>query len=50
MKARGASARAGDVIPYVFCMTEDGGKGLMADRVHHPDELRRADSTLRIGW
>lgn len=53
MKARGGSARMGDVIPYVFCLGEDGAsstKTAQADRAHHPDELRRKDSELRVDY
>lgn len=51
MKARGGTARAGDVIPYVFCLDEagEGAKSTQADRAKHPDELRRAGSELKIG-
>ncbi|VDC06072.1 unnamed protein product [Peniophora sp. CBMAI 1063] len=48
MKARGASARAGDVIPYIFCVDEGGessGKTAQADRARHPDEIRKATDT-----
>ena len=51
MKARGASARAGDVIPYIFCVDEGGetsGKAAQADRAKHPDEIRRA-TDIKIG-
>lgn len=51
MQAKGQSVKAGDVIPYVFCMGEDGttAKSAKADRAHHPDELRKTGSTLKIG-
>jgi len=51
MKAKGGNARAGDVIPYVFCLGETGGtsKTAQAERAHHPDELRRAGSDSKIG-
>ncbi|KAJ9474897.1 DNA polymerase alpha catalytic subunit A [Pseudozyma hubeiensis] len=53
MKARGGSARMGDVIPYIFCLGEDGSsstKTAQAERAHHPDELRRKDSELKIDY
>lgn len=45
------NAKAGDVIPYVFCIAEgeESAKSAQADRAHHPDELRRAGSELKIG-
>ena len=51
MKARGGTARAGDVIPYVFCLGDNGesAKSAQADRAKHPDEVRRAGSGLQIG-
>ncbi|KAI6101196.1 hypothetical protein F5141DRAFT_1190185 [Pisolithus sp. B1] len=47
MKAKGGSARAGDVIPYVFCIgkDEEPSKSAQADRARHPDELKKAVST-----
>ncbi|KAL4066177.1 hypothetical protein J3A83DRAFT_4433487 [Scleroderma citrinum] len=44
MKAKGGSAKAGDVIPYVFCVGkgEEASKGAQADRAKHPDELKKA--------
>jgi DNA polymerase alpha subunit A len=47
MKAKGQSARVGDTVPYVICKDEDMAKSF-ALRAHHPDELRREDSTLEI--
>lgn len=51
MKTRGGSARAGDVIPYVFCVKEgeDSSKTGQAERAKHPDEVRRADGEFKIG-
>lgn len=51
MKARGGTARAGDVIPYVFCLGDSGesAKSAQADKAKHPDEVRRAGSGLQIG-
>ena len=52
MKAKGSSARAGDVIPYVFCLPEGeetAGKTSQADRAKHPDDVRRSGSGLVIG-
>jgi len=52
MKARGGTARAGDVIPYVFCLGLGGesGKTAQADRAKHPDEVRKVDSGLQIDY
>jgi DNA polymerase alpha subunit A len=49
MKARGGSARAGDVIPYIFCQAEgaDATKTAQADLAKHPDEVRKEG--LKIG-
>ena len=51
MKARGGTARSGDVIPYVFCLGDNGesSKSAQADHAKHPDEVRKADSGLKIG-
>lgn len=50
-KAKGQDAKAGDVIPYIFCLGDDGisARSAQADKAHHPDELRRPDATLKIG-
>src|SRR4051794_2230301 len=43
-KQRGQDVKAGDVVPYIFCLGEDGisaTRTAQADRAHHPDELRR---------
>ena len=50
MKQRGGSARTGDVIPYVFCLSEgeESAKTAQADRAKHPDEIRKS-SELAIG-
>ncbi|KAI0077749.1 DNA polymerase alpha catalytic subunit [Panus rudis PR-1116 ss-1] len=52
MKARGGSARSGDVIPYIFCADEnsDASKAAQAERAKHPDEVRRAGSELKIDY
>ncbi|CEH17452.1 dna polymerase alpha catalytic subunit [Ceraceosorus bombacis] len=50
---KGESARAGDVIPYVFCLGEDGSsasKSAQADRAFSPNDLRRQGSTLKIDF
>jgi len=51
MKAKGGSARSGDVIPYIFCLAEgeETAKTAQADRAKHPDEVRRADAGFQIG-
>ncbi|ODN75148.1 hypothetical protein L202_06353 [Cryptococcus amylolentus CBS 6039] len=52
MKAKGTSAKAHDVIPYIMCLDEDGksGKTQSGDRAFHPDDLRRQGSELRIDY
>ncbi|KAF9244111.1 hypothetical protein BU15DRAFT_86076 [Melanogaster broomeanus] len=44
MKAKGGSARVGNVIPYIFCVApgEDSAKSAQADRAKHPEELKKA--------
>lgn len=57
MKERlGVDSRAGDVIPYIFCLegktTEgpgSGGKTGQAERARHPEEIRKAAEELKIG-
>jgi len=51
MKQRGGSAKTGDVIPYIFCLAEgeESAKSTQADHAKHPDELKKAGSTLKIG-
>lgn len=51
IKARGGSAKAGDVIPYIFCLGADGqaAKSGQADRAMHPDEVRRGGDAVKIG-
>jgi DNA polymerase alpha subunit A len=49
MKTRGASARAGDVIPYIFCVGDgESGKTAQAERARHPDEIKRS-AEIKIG-
>ncbi|ESK81512.1 dna polymerase alpha catalytic subunit [Moniliophthora roreri MCA 2997] len=51
-KTRGGNARAGDVVPYVFCLLEgeETVKTAQADRARHRDELRKADSDHKIDY
>jgi DNA polymerase alpha subunit A len=51
MKAKGATVRAHDVIPYIMCVGEDGkaARSAQADKAFHPDDLRRQGSELKIG-
>lgn len=51
MKAKGGNAKAGDVIPYLFCLAEgeETAKTAQSERAKHPDEVRKAGSTLKIG-
>lgn len=50
IKARGGSARAGDVMQYVFCLGADGksSKAGSADRAFTVDEVKK-DPDLKIG-
>ena len=43
LKQKGGSAKTGDVIPYVFCLSEgeESAKTAQADRAKHPDEVRK---------
>lgn len=53
MQQRGLGARMGDVIPYIFCLGEDGSsssKSAQADRARHPDELRKENTPLKIDY
>jgi DNA polymerase alpha subunit A len=51
MKAKGGSARSGNVISYIFCLAEgeETAKTAQADRARHPDEVRKANSGFQIG-
>ena len=51
MKTRGQSAKSGDVVPYIFCLSEGevSSKTAQADRAYHPDEIRRSNGKLMIG-
>ncbi|KAF8552703.1 hypothetical protein OG21DRAFT_1511107 [Imleria badia] len=44
LKAKGGSARVGDVISYIFCVSpgDESAKSAQADRAKHPDELKKA--------
>ncbi|PWN36069.1 uncharacterized protein FA14DRAFT_160961 [Meira miltonrushii] len=50
MQAKGITVRMGDVIPYIFCTSEEGtsSKTAQAERAYHPDDLRRKDSDLKV--
>ncbi|KAG8930695.1 DNA-directed DNA polymerase alpha catalytic subunit pol1 [Tulasnella sp. 418] len=52
MKSRGGTAKAGDVIPYLFCLGPDGqsSKTAQADRARHPDEVRRGGDDVKIDY
>ncbi|GAA5950464.1 hypothetical protein JCM10213_003586 [Rhodosporidiobolus nylandii] len=52
MKAKGQSAKSGDVIPYIFCKPASGEttKTAQAANAHHPDDVRRQGSTLQIDF
>ena len=45
------AVRAGDVVPYVFCLPDpaEPTKTSLSDRARHPDDVRRAGSELKIG-
>lgn len=51
MKAKGGTARSGDVVPYVFCLGSDGesSKTGQADKAKHPDEVRKSGDDCKIG-
>lgn len=51
MKLRGGDARHGDVIPYVFCLSEgeETAKTAQADRAKHPEEFKKAGAELKLG-
>ena len=51
MKSKGGTARAGDVVPYIFCLGSGGesSKTGQADRARHPDEVRKAEKDCQIG-
>lgn len=45
--------KAGDVIPYIFCLGEDGSsssRSAQADKARHPDDLRRVDTPWKIDY
>ncbi|KAJ9098951.1 hypothetical protein QFC19_006175 [Naganishia cerealis] len=52
MKQRGTMVKAGDVIPYLFCLGSDGktARSAQADRAFHPDEFRKPDSELKLDF
>lgn len=52
LKAKGGSARNGDVIPYVFCVApgEETAKTAQADRAKHPDEIKKAAGELVVDY
>ncbi|KAJ7460715.1 DNA polymerase family B-domain-containing protein [Mycena latifolia] len=52
MKLRGGDARLGDVIPYVFCLSEgeETAKTAQADRAKHPEEFKRAGAELKLDF
>ncbi|BGP49603.1 DNA-directed DNA polymerase alpha catalytic subunit pol1 [Rhodotorula kratochvilovae] len=52
MKAKGLSAKSSDVIPYIFCVPPNGEttKTAQAANAHHPDDVRRQGSNLRIDF
>jgi DNA polymerase alpha subunit A len=50
MKAKGVSAKEGDMIPFMFCTPEDPTvKGGKASNAYHKDDVRRNGSTLKVG-
>ncbi|GAA5873099.1 hypothetical protein JCM8547_006792 [Rhodosporidiobolus lusitaniae] len=52
MKAKGQSAKSGDVIPYIFCKSASGEstKTAQAANAHSPDDVRRQGSTLQVDF
>jgi DNA polymerase alpha subunit A len=51
MRQKGTMLKAGDVVPYLFCLGPDGktARSAQADRAFHPDEFRKPDSELKLG-
>ncbi|KAF8655036.1 hypothetical protein AX16_003272 [Volvariella volvacea WC 439] len=52
MKSKGQSAKAGDVISYIFCIAEgeQAAKTAQAERAKHPDEVRRGGADVKIDY
>lgn len=50
MRGRGLAVRSGDTVPYVICRVEGGSTGLLTDRAHHPDEVRREHLLVDTEW
>ncbi|CAB4492189.1 unnamed protein product [Rhizophagus irregularis] len=52
MKKKGLSARTGDFIPYVICLTADGKEfdKNISDRAFHPDEINESDLRIDYDW
>lgn len=44
---KNTTARAGDVIPYIFCEPQSD-KATQAERAFHPDELRKSDGDKKL--
>jgi hypothetical protein len=47
MRKKGLLAKAGDTIPYVIC---EGSDASMAGRAHHPDEVAKEGSGLKLDF
>lgn len=61
MRERGLAVRSGDTIPYVICHPDGNngatsqpatttGSGLLAERAHHPDDVRREHRLVDTEW
>ncbi len=46
LKEKGEKVQIGNTVPYVICA---GNDNLIAQRAHHPDELKKMDNDLVIG-
>ncbi|GBB91734.1 hypothetical protein RclHR1_01910018 [Rhizophagus clarus] len=53
MKKKGLSARTGDFIPYVICLTADDKSESdknISDRAFHPDEINESNLQIDYDW
>ncbi|KAM0750832.1 hypothetical protein T439DRAFT_289087 [Meredithblackwellia eburnea MCA 4105] len=52
LKAKGENPKQGDVVPYIFCVPEGGEPQTSAKAANafHPDDVKRAGSTLKIDY
>ncbi|RIA89475.1 DNA polymerase family B-domain-containing protein [Glomus cerebriforme] len=54
MKKKGLSARTGDFIPYIICLTTDDDKSesdkSISERAFHPDEINESNLRIDHDW